>query len=198
MANNLLAVTGLAQSGKSVLTKHVVERYGFETITASSIINDALNVEQGPGLHTRDELRNMGARLRKLHGPDFIVRMALERESSKILIDGLRNYSAYKTLISKGGLTIGVVARPEVRFERGKIERDYKASHATIENMLASEAKELNSLDPNGMQILPILWSVDPECIIDTSDINIDQSKDAIDVLLQHHGIMPILPVYTQ
>lgn len=194
LQRQLLAVSGLARSGKSQLLQHLSTNHGFEIIGASKIIRGELERTTEPEMITREMLRAEGNRLRAIHGPDFIIQHALSLPGRRIAIDGIRNLRAARTFYAAGGVIIGLVARPDVRFDREVGVQDGKAPSLSVDDMVRSEQPELNSTDSHGLQLLPVLWTINPERIIDTSDLSIADVCAAADTILSSLNVMPYSP----
>ena len=189
----LLGLTGFARAGKSEVLKHAVDRYGLTRVSPSDIIRQRLIEEHGEQDFSRADMRAMGQMLRQLEGPDFAVKRVRSFGAERPVLDGLRNMTAYRTFAEMGGHMIGLVARPDIRFERALDADDNKQPPVSVEAMLADEAHEMNSLDRNGMHILPILWQLDPDHIIDTSDMSKEQVGHRVDEIFDSIGIQPLV-----
>jgi cytidylate kinase len=190
--NQLLGITGFARSGKSELIRYISREYGFEVVHASGVLATELRKETGRENFSREELRQKGEELRRLQGPDFIVKTGLTQNSSQenVLFDGIRNLRAAKTLVSQGGVLIGVIAEASVRYKRDVMADDGKTTSPSLEAMNAEELPEMNSSDPNGMQLLPILWTIPPDAIIDTTNLSKDEVCRMADGVLAAYGIV--------
>lgn len=177
------------RSGKSQLLSHIESTYGFEVVSASSVIYDRLCAETGRTRFEREELREAGLRIRRQEGPDFIVSALESIEADRIVVDGLRNLTAFRSFKEVGGKMIGLVARSGVRFARANTATDGKLPPSSVEAMAREEIPELCSLDRDGLHILPILWSIEPLHIIDSSDMTIDEMNMAADRVMDDFGI---------
>ena len=188
--NQLLCITGFARSGKSALIKHVSKKYGFEVVHARGVISEELRKETGRDVFSRGELRQRGREMRERLGPDYIIRLGLEQSRDRdVLFDGIRNLRAARTFMSAGGVFIGLVAGAPERFRRELDANDGKTASESVEDMVRNELPEMNSLDFNGLQLLPVLWGISPEAIIDTTHLSIDEVHKRADDLLLSYGI---------
>lgn len=167
----VLGLTGFARSGKSTAVAHLTAEHGFVAVEASGVIRNELMTEHGRSVFTREEMRKKGITMKNEFGPDFVVTRALSQPYERLVIDGIRNYTAVQTLLRNGGHMLGLVARPEVRFAREQVACDGKYPHVSVEDMIAAELPEMDSLDPNGLHMMRILRETPPDDIIDTSDI---------------------------
>lgn len=181
---SLIGITGLARSGKSEMVRHMSVLRGYDAVVASDVLRASLIRETGHEQFGRDELRKKGDEMRRLYGPDFIVRHALELPSERIVIDGLRNLAAIHTLRRYGGILIGLVADTEVRFQRDQRAADRKFHYTTVEEMIEDEAKEARSTDPHSLGVLDALDMVDAAHLIDTTELSISEARARIDAIL--------------
>lgn len=186
----LVGITGFGYAGKSELFRFLEDEYEFRVVGASDIIHKKLVEETGRIRFTRAEMRDMGNMLRRQYGPDFVVTHALKLEETRIGIDGLRNLAASRTFRKMGGHILGLVARHDVRYNRAQsMSNSNKLVPVSVSELLASERSEMNSLDRNGMHILPILWETEPDDIIDTSCLTREEVAALASVRLEKWGI---------
>jgi len=182
---SLIGVTGLARSGKSEAVRYIHTAYGYEVVTASGLIRASLQQESGRTTFARDELRQRGDELRRLYGADFVVTHAHNLGSERVVIDGLRNKEAVRSLGHYGGILIGITADIEARFARDQQSNDGKPHYTRIEDMIQDEAKELRAPDERSLGVLDVLDMVHPERRIDTTYLSIEDVRSEIDRILQ-------------
>ena len=72
------------------------------------------------------------------------------------------------------------------------VASDGKQANSSIKEFIREEQTELNSNQHNGLQILPVLWGIEPSAIIDTTDLSPDQVASRADAILAQYGILPI------
>lgn len=185
-----LAVPGFAKAGKSAIVDHICNLYGFQVIKPSIIIIDELKrVSPEQTIFTRSQIRAKGEEMRRLMGPAFYLNSSAS-SSDRLLIDGPRHVDSIQTIKSRGGFVLGVIARPDVRYERALAAAD-KLVPSSLEEFFADERHELNDITGRGGQVLRILWETDPQDIIDTSDISLSDAFTQADIILKKHGITP-------
>jgi hypothetical protein len=186
----LLGLVGFARAGKGTLVEHLEARYGFLSVKPSSFIETALQERYGARPFAREEYSSMAHELRSLHGPCYYLKdLDFGR---RLLIDGPRHLTTSRFISQRGGTNIGLVALPGVRFERSQRSTDSKLNPTTLSGFMSAECGDMNALGPRGGQLLPMLWEIAPECIIDTSSLTIDMVNDAVDVVLGRIGITPV------
>lgn len=178
---SLIGVTGLARSGKSEVVRYIHTAYRYDVVTASGLIRASLQQESGRTTFRRDELRQRGDELRQLHGADFVVTHAHNLASERVVIDGLRNKEAVRSLGRYGGILIGITADIEARFARDQQSNDGKPHYLRIEDMIQDEAKELRAPDDRSLGVLDVLDMVHPEHRIDTTYLSIEDVRSEID-----------------
>lgn len=188
----ILGVSGLARSGKSALINRICTDYGFQLISASHVIKTDLAAKTGNLNPTREQLHDHGDRLRHVLGPDFIVRLGLRSDSSRILFDGIRNLCAQRSLYEAGGKMLGLVALADVRYKRGQDALGDKPLCESLEDFVHQEQSELNSNKREGLQILPVLWNIEPQAIIDTTFLSRESVAQVADSILQNWGFLPL------
>jgi hypothetical protein len=183
-----IGVIGLAKAGKGEVTKHLRVNYDYTVIRPSQGINEQLTKIHGARLFSRQEYREMGTLLRNEYGPGYYFD-DIPSDVTRVLIDGTRHLDTAQLISQRGGFLIGVVARDEIRYARSRSVFD-KSHTANIKDFVQEELPELNSLCGRG-QILPILWSIDPEDIIDTSEISLSELASRIDMIMIKHDVIP-------
>lgn len=180
----VVGLTGLARSGKSVASRHLAEVRGFTVVGASEIIRADLARTNPAPAYTREQLRTHGNLMKRAEGADFIIKRCIELPHEKIAIDGVRNFTAFQSLEAVEGIMIGLVAAAHVRYARELGAEDGKIVNADVAAMIRSEQSEMNSFDPNGLHILRILRAMPPDNIIDTSQASIPEVCERIDLIL--------------
>lgn len=121
----LLAVVGLAGTGKSEVTGYIKERYGYQAIYFGGYVLEEIKT-RNLEVNSQNE-RLVREDLRRQHGMDVIARLSAEDirrgldGGHNIVIDGLYSYSEYRFLkeLAPGRFyTLAVHAYKEMRYER--------------------------------------------------------------------------------
>lgn len=189
----LLGLTGFARAGKSEIAGFVQREYGYATIKPSDVVRDALVKKNGERKFARFEYRAMSEELRQSSGPGYYLD-GVDYHAERTLIDGTRHLDTAHFIQRAGGILIGVVARPDVRFERALAADDAKCKPASLEVFEAEERPEMNASHlERGGQILKVLCCAHPRDIIDTTDMAIDDMYSAVALLLARYNITPTI-----
>ena len=105
-------------------------------------------------------------------------------QSERVVVDGSRHLASVRAIQNLGGISIGIVASPEIRYQRALDAEDNKQKPQSFEHFIREESADMNAIGSEGGQLLPILWGIQPEHIIDTSDMSRSQVHQAIDALI--------------
>lgn len=182
----LIGVVGMNGSGKEEFGKYLSENYGFSHKDIGQEVRNEIKA-LGRNYLAREEMDAMGNGRRKLFGPDYWCRKAVESiESNKIVITSLRNRFEVEYLLAQGGVVVEVYADLETRFKRTlyrvKADPNRHGDVSSLEYFKEREEENLRSKDPSKMQVL--------ECItMATYRINnngsIDELHEQTDRLLE-------------
>jgi len=116
----IIALTGLARSGKDTAANVLAERFGFKKL----VFSDFLRAEvEGRGLPVNKEnMSKVGDELRKAEGMDCVAkRLWLEaKKFEKVVAVGMRSVEEAEFLKGRADsfYLIALKAEPETRFER--------------------------------------------------------------------------------
>ena len=147
----LIGLTGTNAAGKGTIAKYL-EKKSFYYESLSNILRAYLDKKGIP--ISRESLINEGNELRKLHG-NYILAEILLNELNPInnyVIDSIRNpYEIAMLKETRDFFLMGVIAPPELRFERIK-KRNRENDPKTLEDFLRLEEIE-NSENDYGQQI---------------------------------------------
>ena len=182
----LVTFIGMAKSGKTELAGYLSEKYGYQHIRPSAVIHKELVKKYGERLFSRSEYRDMGKTLREARGSTFYLDEFSEG-TEKLVIDGPRHLSTLVSLRNKNVIPIGIVATADVRFGRAERSNE-KIGALTLEEFIKEELPEMNSPSESGGQLIPMLWSIDPADIIDTSCQALLDSQHRIDEIILRHS----------
>src|SRR3989344_698013 len=152
-----IGVTGTFCAGKDTLANYLV-KLGFEHISLSDIIREEVkkrNLEL-----IRENLRDVGNKLREEHGSAILAERAIERmnKDKKYVVTSIRNPLEIKKLYSsKEFILISVDAPIEERFRRLVAREEVRRedeNNLTFENFVDSEKKDMISDNKSGQNIL--------------------------------------------
>lgn len=118
-----VALSGRIASGKTSLAKMLSDRLGIRRISFGSAVRHMLPASRDP---TRGQLQDCGQRIMEAHGPEWLLRRALEQHDITLscgvraIFDGVRHVSMVTEIrrISRVSCVLFVDARPDVRLAR--------------------------------------------------------------------------------
>ncbi len=120
----IIGVVGQIASGKGVLVKYLVKKFGFFSFSLSSIVHDELK-KRGIKEFTRKILQDIGDELRKKEGKGVLAKKALEKikdqglSNKNYIIEGIRNPGEVEILKKeKDFVLIGIKSKRTLRFKR--------------------------------------------------------------------------------
>lgn len=127
MASQLPEIIGLVgpiRAGKTTITKHLVDRYGYSLASNSEVLRKILSdvgVDQ-----SRDNLGSLGNSIFSIFGNDLIARYRVENlHLGRIVVDGIRyseELARYRDV--PGFRLLGVQASVDRRFERAIMDSE--------------------------------------------------------------------------
>jgi len=151
----IIALTGLARSGKDTAAKYISEKYGFRWFDFSRDVLAGELKNRGVAL-TKDNMSSIGDELRKKYGQDILAQRLVEKikksGAKSAVVSGVRSPQEvyYLKSHSERFLMIKLIADPNKRIRRSdnadissRDERDIKnkglakvleMADATIEN----------------------------------------------------------------
>ncbi len=128
----LLALTGLARSGKDTAAKYIAEKYGFTWLDMSRDVLKA-ELDERKIQATKENLSIVGDSLRKIYGNDIVAQKIIEiirkKGIEKAIVSGVRSPEEAKYLEKSADdfYLFRITANIERRIERGEnnlISRD--------------------------------------------------------------------------
>ena len=155
----LLGLSGLMAGGKDTVAEHLVEAYSFTHISTGDLLRAHVRKLTGQD-PDRDMLRRYGAELRAKQGADYLVRQALEGNTGRLVVSGLRAVNEARAIKESGGLIVICTAPAELRYKRAR-GRGRLGDEVTFEQFLAQEQAEMTNPDPNGQNISEIIKMAD-------------------------------------
>jgi dephospho-CoA kinase len=186
MQGRVLALVGMAGSGKTVCAQHL-ERRGFAQFRFGSLVVEEV-MRRGQPITPENE-RIVREELRKIYGMDAMAQLALPRlramlaERPNIVIDGLYSFSEYKTLQRELGsqlILVAIAADRALRYARlaQRPERPLTAPQA-----LERDYQEIERIEKGG-----------PIAIADYTLLNngsVPELLEALDALLRRLDFQP-------
>jgi dephospho-CoA kinase len=115
-----LAFVGHAAVGKDTLSDYVSQKLNLPNVSAGNLIRDYV-LENNLGSLERENLKNVGNKLRALYGGDYLVKLATERYPGDLVMSGLRAVDEVQTFKLLGGIIIAITAPAELRYEHAKV-----------------------------------------------------------------------------
>jgi len=123
-SRNIIALVGRAVSGKDTIGLYLVANYGFMHVSTGQLVRDYI-AEHNLGEPSRDLMIKTANEVRNENGVDYFVQRALEIETNRLAIDGLRAVGEIFAAREAGAKIVAVDAPIEKRFAwaeaRGRI-----------------------------------------------------------------------------
>jgi len=141
----VVGLVGRIAAGKSIVSQHLVKKYGASYFMFSQILLDVLGRLGVPP--TRENLQGLGVALRNTLGEDVIVNALKhelqEKDPEIAVVDGIRYKNEVEMLRNfKENLLIYVEAPPELRYQRCRKRGEKGERNITYEEFLKAEEKE--------------------------------------------------------
>ena len=146
----VIGLTGPFGSGCTYISKEILCELGYEYISLSEILRESCGGAGKP----RTELQDIGNKLRKDNGNDYLALKAIERieasESQRFVVDSIRNTHEVDTLKLKYSnfFLFAVWASYGTRWER--IKEKYNCNEALFEK---DDKRDKDEKDESGQQI---------------------------------------------
>lgn len=190
MKNVVVGLVGFARAGKGEVANILVNEFGFTQIKPSMVIYDALVQRYGECSFTREQYRAMREELKALRGPGYY----LDKVDfiGRVLIDGPRHLSTTRLVTNKGGFNLGIVAKEQVRYQRALHANDEKPVPQSLEAFRIDELPDMNSINGSGGQLLPMLWEIDPQDIIDSTELSLEGLRMHVHETMSRRNIIPV------
>lgn len=141
MKKLIIGLTGTFSSGKDTVANYL-QKKGFFHLSLSDLIRE--ECQKIGRYHSRDDLIEMGNKLRKKYGPGILAKMALRKtkEKEKIVISSIRNPYEVKELKKEGNFFLLALDAPiEIRYQRAK-KRGKIDDTVSFEKFKAQEESE--------------------------------------------------------
>lgn len=112
---NIIALVGRAVSGKDTIGLYLVANYGFNHVSTGQLVRDYIS-EHDLGEPSRDLMIKTANEVRNESGVDYFVQRALEIDTDRLAIDGLRAVGEIVAAREAGSKIVAVDAPIENRF----------------------------------------------------------------------------------
>ncbi len=146
---SLIGLTGTNGSGKGEAA-YFFKEHGYNPFSLSDIIRDELRHEHKE--INRDNLIQMGNRLRETYGADILARRVMDRIKRKAVIDSIRNPKEVEFFRKqKDFILLAIDAPIEIRYTR-VIQRGRNESASTLQEFIAKEEEEMDQRE-KGQQL---------------------------------------------
>lgn len=156
---NIIALVGRAVSGKDTIGLYLVANYGFKHVATGQLLRDYI-VEHQLGEPTRDLMIETGNYVRTNLGVDYFVQRALEIDTDKLAIDGLRAVGEIVAAREAGAKIVAVDAPIEKRFARAEA-RGRTSDQITFADFARQEKLESTNKSASAQSIDEVVASAD-------------------------------------
>ncbi len=142
-----IGIAGTIGSGKGVLANYLSNQLDCEIYSFGNLVREVATAQKIE--HTRENLQELGYRMRKNSGRPFwaemMVKRILDKKSETCIIDGFRypdQVEHFREKFPRDFHLIGVDAQPEKRF-RNMFNRGRKDDPKTLLEFLAMDENDL-------------------------------------------------------
>ena len=157
-----IGITGTLGAGKGTVVEYLEKSRGFRHYSVRGFLLDIIRRESMP--ENRDSMFQLGNRLRKEHGPSYVVDCLYEdavANGENCIIESIRTPGEAASLRSKGKfILLAVDADPQTRYKRIS-ERKSETDSVTFETFLGNEEREMTSDDPNKQNLKECIQMAD-------------------------------------
>lgn len=150
----LLGLVGHQRGGKDTVGDYLRLHYGFDHTSSGNMIREYVKDNKLGDPDDRDVLILEGNKLRAKYGGDVLVKMAIERETSKLglAISGLRAIPEVEAILAAGGEIWAVEALAEIRYIRAR-ESGRISQTMSLEDFKLAEEREEQNEDRNAQNV---------------------------------------------
>ena len=143
----IIGITGTMGAGKDTIADYLVDKWGFRHHSCSDVLRDELFKTGRP--ESRENLRNLGNRLRSSFGLGVLGRRILQKivkdKEDKVVVTAIRHPDEIKALREgRNFYLMSIDAETNLRFERLR-QRDRKGDSVTREDFEQQEDKEMGT-----------------------------------------------------
>ncbi len=144
----LIGIGGTNGSGKDTVGQMLAERHGWLFVSVTDILRGELK-KRGLAIE-RENLRNLSAEWRRLHGLGVLVDeakdlyIAQNKNRGGLVIASLRNSGEADRVHDLGGEVVWVDADPKIRYSRIESRARGPEDHKTYDEFIAEEQAEMH------------------------------------------------------
>lgn len=181
----IIGLTGKNAAGKGEVANYLKTKW-FVYYSLSDVLREEATKR---GLkHSRENLINLGNKLRKKYGPNYLAKQINNKikqqskinKSKNFVVDSIRSpYEAKELMKNKGFVLVGIGAPIELRFKR-LLERKRLGDAKTLEDFKRQERRE--NLKNKTNQQLDATFRMAKEIIL--NDSSLEELRKKIDSLL--------------
>ncbi len=159
----IIGITGTLGSGKGTVVKYLQDKYGFKHYSARDFISEEIIRRNMPT--TRENMRSVANELRATHGTSYVAEQLYARaaaEGGNAVIESLRSTGEILALRNKpqSFFLLAVDADQKIRYERILLRKS-STDNISFEKFLEDEEKEMNDINPSGMNIAQCMKMAD-------------------------------------
>ena len=194
----VIGIVGPKCSGKTVITSHLVEDFGYQFYSLSRFVRDEVT-RLSAGSDDRAILKAQGDTLRRRFGRDVLARRVVqavrrdlvERQEpvSHIVIDGIKNLGEVEYLKRlPRSYIMSVVAGAETRHQRAQSDGAFDGE--VHEFVATIDAPDSNATDECGQQVDRCLEPPTADFVV-TNELSKRQLLNEVDAILARIGGIP-------
>jgi dephospho-CoA kinase len=183
----ILAVVGRDVSGKDTVGKYLKKEYGFSHVVTGQLLRDYIAAKK-LGEPTRDLMIKVATDVRARLGADYFLQVALQSDTQRLALDGVRAMGEVAAVREAGGLVVDIEAPIEKRFERAK-DRGRTSDEASFEDFVRHEKMQSLSVTVNGQSLDEVIASADHTI---HNDASLPELFAKVDLLMKELGLEKI------
>jgi dephospho-CoA kinase len=152
--NRIVAIVGMCGTGKSVVTKYIVETFKFESIYYGGFVLEEVK-RRNLEINSVNE-KNVREELRHKQGLDVMAKMSVDKINvylsgcKDVIIDGLYSFSEYLFLKEKYGESLTIIALHSSRQTRYRRLSHRKVRPLTPEQVDKRDYNEIKNIEKAG------------------------------------------------
>lgn len=179
MKNNILiGLVGHPSSGKDTVSAYLMEKYDFRQSSGGEFLRFYIK-EHNLGEPTRELMHEVANKLRSENGPDYLIKISLENQHPRLVLNGIRTNIEAETLKKQGGILIALTAPIEVRYKRAG-ERGRIGDGVSFEEFKKIEEIESKNSDPNAQNVNAVMKMADYTIINDGSKETLENKIEEV------------------
>lgn len=177
----IIGVTGTNGAGKGTLPEYLAARHGFTHYSARAFIIEEI---ERRGLPVDRTSMNMVANdLRKMHGPEYVVKCLFERAKDNggdAVIESVRALGEARFLKESGAFVVAIDADRKIRYER-ITKRASETDRVSFEEFCIQEDREMAQEAEYDMNVRGVMEMADYTL---TNDGTLEELHGAIEEML--------------